>query len=109
MLAVVHNFLSSYHLYGSGTETLDSKIIQKVDDVVLLNEKGFVCETSCANIFIVKNNKIFILNHNYFYSHFYYIFPKLYSLKFYKDETWLAYWVVVILFFYEMISTSASF
>lgn len=35
------------------------KITQKVDDVLLLNEKGFVCETSCANIFIVKNNKIF--------------------------------------------------
>jgi branched-chain amino acid aminotransferase len=38
------------------------KTKQKVDDVLLLNEKGFLCETSCANIFIVKNNKIFTPN-----------------------------------------------
>jgi 4-amino-4-deoxychorismate lyase len=29
------------------------------DDVIFLNEKGYVTETSCANIFIVKNKKIF--------------------------------------------------
>lgn len=29
------------------------------DDVIFLNEKGYVTETSCANIFIVKNNEIF--------------------------------------------------
>lgn len=29
------------------------------DDVIFLNEKGCVTETSCANIFIVKNNEIF--------------------------------------------------
>ena len=28
------------------------------NDVVFFNEKGFVSETSCANIFIVKDNKI---------------------------------------------------
>ncbi len=28
-------------------------------DVLFLNEKGYVAETSCANIFIVKNNKIY--------------------------------------------------
>lgn len=29
------------------------------DDVIFLNENGYVTETSCANIFIVKNNEIF--------------------------------------------------
>ena len=29
------------------------------DDVIFLNEKGYVTETSCANIFIVKNKEIF--------------------------------------------------
>lgn len=29
------------------------------DDVLFLNEKGYVTETSCANIFVVKNNEIF--------------------------------------------------
>lgn len=29
------------------------------DDVLFLNEKGYITETSCANIFIVKNNEIF--------------------------------------------------
>jgi len=29
------------------------------DDVIFLNEKGNVTETSCANIFIVKNKEIF--------------------------------------------------
>jgi len=29
------------------------------DDVIFLNEDGYVTETSCANIFIVKNNEIF--------------------------------------------------
>jgi 4-amino-4-deoxychorismate lyase len=29
------------------------------DDVIFLNENGYVTETSCANIFIVKNKKIF--------------------------------------------------
>lgn len=29
------------------------------DDVIFLNEKGYITETSCANIFIVKNNEIF--------------------------------------------------
>jgi len=29
------------------------------DDVVFLNENGYVTETSCANIFIVKNKEIF--------------------------------------------------
>lgn len=29
------------------------------DDVLFLNEKGYVTETSCSNIFIVKNNEIF--------------------------------------------------
>ena len=28
------------------------------DDVIFLNEKGYVTETSCANIFIVKNKEI---------------------------------------------------
>ena len=28
-------------------------------DTLFLNEKGYVAETSCANIFIVKNNKIY--------------------------------------------------
>ena len=29
------------------------------DDVIFLNENGYVTETSCANIFIVKNKEIF--------------------------------------------------
>lgn len=29
------------------------------DDVIFLNENGYVTETSCANIFIVKNSEIF--------------------------------------------------
>jgi len=29
------------------------------DDVIFLNEKGYVTETSCANIFIVKNKQIY--------------------------------------------------
>jgi len=29
------------------------------DDVIFLNENGYVTETSCANIFIVKNKKVF--------------------------------------------------
>lgn len=29
------------------------------DDVIFLNENGYVTETSCANIFIVKNNEMF--------------------------------------------------
>lgn len=29
------------------------------DDVIFLNENGYVTETSCANIFIVKNEEIF--------------------------------------------------
>ena len=29
------------------------------DDIIFLNEKGYVTETSCANIVIVKNNEIF--------------------------------------------------
>ena len=29
------------------------------DDVVFLNENGYVTETSCANIFVVKNKEIF--------------------------------------------------
>lgn len=29
------------------------------DDVIFLNEKGYVAETSCANLFIVKNKEIF--------------------------------------------------
>lgn len=29
------------------------------NDVIFLNEKGFITETSCANIFIVKDNVIF--------------------------------------------------
>lgn len=29
------------------------------NDVLFLNEKGFICETSCANIFFIKNDKIF--------------------------------------------------
>ena len=29
------------------------------DDVIFLNEKGYITETSCANIFIVKNDEIF--------------------------------------------------
>lgn len=29
------------------------------DDVIFLNENGYVTETSCANIFIIKNNEIF--------------------------------------------------
>jgi 4-amino-4-deoxychorismate lyase len=29
------------------------------DDVIFLNEKGYVTETSCANIFIAKNKEIF--------------------------------------------------
>ena len=29
------------------------------NDVIFLNEKGFITETSCANIFIVKDNSIF--------------------------------------------------
>lgn len=29
------------------------------DDVLFFNENGFLSETSCANIFIIKNNRIF--------------------------------------------------
>lgn len=29
------------------------------DDVIFLNENGYVTETSCANIFIIKNKRIF--------------------------------------------------
>ena len=29
------------------------------DDVIFLNENGYITETSCANIFIVKNNELF--------------------------------------------------
>ena len=29
------------------------------DDVIFLNENGYITETSCANIFIVKNNEIY--------------------------------------------------
>jgi len=32
------------------------------DDVIFLNEKGNVTETSCANIFMIKNNEIFTPN-----------------------------------------------
>ena len=35
------------------------KLIKGFKDTLFLNEKGYVTETSCANIFIVKNNKIY--------------------------------------------------
>lgn len=34
------------------------------NDVIFLNEKGFISESSCANIFIVKNDKIFTPDKN---------------------------------------------
>ena len=39
---------------------LEKQIASKngYNDVVFFNEKGFVSETSCANIFIIKDNKI---------------------------------------------------
>lgn len=40
---------------------LEKENVKKIgyDDVIFLNEKGCVTETSCANIFIVKNKEIF--------------------------------------------------
>ena len=34
------------------------------DDAIFLNENGYVTETSCANIFIVKNCFMFITNYS---------------------------------------------
>ncbi len=45
--------------YGDLILSLRDSKLRGYDDCIFFNEKGYVCETSIANIFIIKNNRLF--------------------------------------------------